>query len=92
MNFRLYPHCEFSDQQLLVTILFTAYISRPPSIDRSDGFIAFVPIPMSGQIDEAVYGTLFDFRRVYSFPNVDSELLIPSPPRIPSQPQSVPVA
>ena len=88
MNFRLYPHCEFGVQQLLATMLFTAYISRPPSIDRSGDFIAFVPNPMSGQIDEAVYGTLFDFRRVYSSPNVE---LIPSPPRIPSQPQPVPV-
>ncbi len=43
---------------------------------------------MSGQIDEAVYGTLFDFRRVYSSPDVE---LIPSPPHIPSHPQPVPV-
>ncbi|KAM6498680.1 WD40 containing snare-dependent exocytosis protein [Amanita muscaria] len=60
--------------------------SLPPSVDSSGDFVVFSPHPMSGQIHEALYGTLFDFRRVYSQPDVE---LIPSPPKIPSQPQPV---
>ncbi|KAF8634948.1 hypothetical protein AX15_000677 [Amanita polypyramis BW_CC] len=62
--------------------------SLPPSIDRSGDFIALSPHPISGKIHEAVYGTLFDFRRAYSLPDVE---LIPPQPSIPSQPQPVSV-
>jgi len=60
--------------------------SLPPCIDRSGDFLAFSPHPLSGQIHEALYGTLFDFRRVYSPPDVE---LISSALTVPSQPQPV---
>ncbi|KAK2461424.1 hypothetical protein APHAL10511_005887 [Amanita phalloides] len=72
----------------LHTLELPSIPTLPPSIDRSGDFIAFSPSPMSGKIDEAIYGTLFDFRRVYSWPDVE---LIPSPLTIPPQPQPVPI-
>ncbi|KAF8640450.1 hypothetical protein AX17_000114 [Amanita inopinata Kibby_2008] len=62
--------------------------SLPLTVDATGDFIAFAPHPVSGHIHEAAYGTVFDFRRVYSPPDVE---LIPVPPNVPSSPQPVPV-
>src|ERR1700760_4865017 len=81
-NSRLCHPCE----SVLRQWVHKSILSRPPGIDRSGDFLAFSPHPISGQIYEALYGTLFDFRRVYSPPDVE---LISSALTVPSQPQPV---
>ncbi|PFH52244.1 hypothetical protein AMATHDRAFT_140320 [Amanita thiersii Skay4041] len=77
------PYLEY-----LHTLQLSPITSLPPTIDSSGDFLAFTPHPISGRLFEATYGTLFDFRRVYSSTDVD---LIPPDLSVPPHPQPVPV-
>jgi syntaxin-binding protein 5 len=67
---------------------YSSAINRPLTIDTSGDFIAWAADPVSKLINSATYGTLFDFRRSNTLPDVDFST---SRGTIPSQPQPVPL-
>ncbi|KAF8899078.1 lethal giant larvae like, C-terminal-domain-containing protein [Infundibulicybe gibba] len=59
--------------------------SLPPSLEPSGDFTSFSPWPGSSFSYQAIYGTLFDFRRAYSLPRISF-----APPSVmPPQPKPV---
>ncbi|PPQ63837.1 hypothetical protein CVT24_009787 [Panaeolus cyanescens] len=78
------PHLEY-----LHTIKLANPSPLPLSIDDTGDYICWVPdphVPGRSRIKSAIYGTFFDFRRVYDDPNVDFACTRGT---IPAQPQPV---
>lgn len=56
------------------------------SVDKSGDFIALALHARSGMVQSAIYGTLFDMRRVLPIPDID---LTAGKSSVPAQPQPV---
>lgn len=61
---------------------------RSISIDENGDFISLKSDPSSGSVRSAIYGTLFNFRRIDELPLLD---LVTTKNPVPTQPQPVPM-
>lgn len=64
----------------------------PISIDQSGDFVSFSPSASSGSVGRITYGTFFDIRRAYGYPEVDLAIQackLPQPQPVPMGPPSL---
>ncbi|KAF5368577.1 hypothetical protein D9758_002181 [Tetrapyrgos nigripes] len=82
--------CAYSlpDLEPMHTLSLPVVSTLPLSVDYTGDFIAWGKHPQSGIIQRATYGTLFNFHRVNTLPDID---LLSTKPVVPAQPQTVSV-